>query len=176
MSKIEIIITTIALSLILGGVAHAAGKTVTISPKWPELNTEAKECDGFSEDTLILKIRINKKEITHEFCSSYGIADAKIIKDNRGINFLIIKTAQGRGTHVTTHFLTVYRIEQYLEELARFPVYEPAGRFTNCYFDYIIKKPKDGGLLFLLTLRIEDAAPEDAEWLPKEKKRTILVK
>ncbi len=163
------------LSLALASLAFSAEPQVTITPKWSDLNPDTKECGGFSEDSLILKIRINKKEITDEFCSSYGNADAKIIKDTRGVNYLILKTAHGRGTHVTTEYLTVYRIERYLEELARFPVYEPAGRFANCYFDYKIKKPRDGGIKFLLTARIEDAA-QDAEWLPKEKKRTVFIK
>lgn len=168
----------IALLIACSGVTFAADPQVTIMPKWAGLNPDAKECGGFSEDSLILKIRINKKEIKQEFCSSYGITDAKIIKDMRGVNFLILKTALGRGTHCTTEYLTVFRIENNLEELARFPVYEPAGRAANCYYDYKIKKPEDGGLLFLITVRIEDSSrdTQDTEWLPKEKERTILIK
>ncbi len=177
MNKIKKITAIIlGMSLAVVSIVFAAEPQVTIEQKWPHLNTDAKECGGFSEDNLILRIKINKKEITDEFCSSYGISDAKIIKDSRGINFLILKTAQGRGTHSTTQYLTVYRIENHLEELARFPVYEPAGIATNCYFDYKINKPKDGGLLFLITVRIEDKTSEDAEWIPKEKNRTILIK
>lgn len=168
----------IALLIACSGITFAADPQVTIMPKWADLNPEAKECGGFSEDRLVLKIIIDKKEITDEFCSSYARADAEIIKDTSGVNFLKLKTAQGRGTHSTTEYLTVYRIENNLEELARFPVYEPVGRAANCYYDYKIKKPKDGGLLFLITVRIEDASrnAQDTEWLPKEKERTILIK
>jgi hypothetical protein len=168
----------IALLIACSGITFAADPQVTITPKWPDLNPDAKECSGFSTDSLVLKIKNNKKEITQEFCSAYGITDAKIIKDMRGVNFLILKTALGRGTHCTTEYLTVFRIENHLEELARFPVYEPAGRAANCYYDYKIKKPEDGGLLFLITIRIEDLSrdTQDAEWLPKEKERTLLIK
>jgi hypothetical protein len=110
-----------------------------------------------------------------DFCSSYGRADAKIMRDARGVNFLILKSAQGRGTHVTSEYLTIYRIEKDIEEIARFPVYEPAGRLSGTYYDYKIRKPKDGGLLFLFTVRNEGDT-EDAKWLPKEKKRTIQIK
>lgn len=163
------------LSLALASLAFSAEPQVTITPKWSDLNPDAKECDGFSEDSLILKIRINKKEITDNFCSSYGNADAKIIKDTRGVNFLILKTAQGRGTHVTSEYLTVYRIEKDLKECTHFPVYEPVGRLSGYYHDYKIIKPRKGGLIFVLTPRIEGVA-EDAEWFPKEKKREIKIK
>jgi len=169
------IIIIIAVWLSFSGIVFSAEPEVTISPKWHDLNLDAKECEGFSEDSLILKIKINKTEITNEFCSSYGRADAKIIKDVRGVNFLLLKTASGRGTHVTSEYLTVYRINTDLQELARFPVFEPLGRFSGGYYDYKIKKPKKGGLLFLITVRIEGVA-EDAEWLPKEKNRIIQIK
>ncbi len=164
-----------ALSLVLAGLAFSAESKVTITPKWSDVNTDTKECDGFSEDTLMLNIKINKTEITKEICSSYGNADAKIITDARGIKFLILKTAKGRGTHVTSEYLTVYRIEKDLKECTHFPVYEPVGRLSGYYNDYKIIKPRKGGLIFSLTPRIEGVA-EDAEWFPKEKKREIKIK
>jgi hypothetical protein len=173
----RIIITAIivAATLVIVGVAFSAEPQVTIVPKWVDLNPDTKECGGFSEDRLILKIKLDNKEIIDEFCSSYGKADANIIKDTRGFNFLILKTAHGRGTRVMTQYLTVYRIENYLEELARFPVFEPLGRLSGAYYDYKIEKPENGGISFLITVRTESAA-EDAEWFPKEKKRTISIK
>ncbi len=177
-TKQIITIIIIALSLTVAGVAFSAEPQVTIEPKWTELKSATRGCDGFPEDNLILKIRINKKEITDEFCSSYGKADAKIIKDAQRVNFLMLKTAQGRGTHVTAEYLTVYRIEDSLEELARFPAFEPVGRLSGIYYNYEVKKPKNGGLLFLVAIRIV-TGPEDSEWaylIPKEKKRTILIK
>lgn len=172
---IKIIITLLSLWVASTCFAFSAEPNVSISPKWLDLNPDTKECDGFSEDSLILKIKINKLEIIDEFCSSYGKADAKIIRDAGGVNYLLLKTARGRGTHVTSEYLTVYRIEKYLEELARFPVFEPLGRVSGSYYDYKIKRPKTGGLLFLITVRIEGEA-EDAEWFPKEKKRIIQIK
>lgn len=179
MSKItKIIAIIIALSLTLGNVGLAAEPTVTIVPKWTETNIEAKECGGFPEDSYILTIKVTKDEIKHEFCSSYGKADAKIVQDARGVNFLILKYSQGRGTHVTSEYVSVYRIEKDLEEYSRFPVSEPLGRISNVYYDYKITKPKSGGLLFMFNVRIV-TDPEDSEWaylLRKEKKRTLLIK
>jgi hypothetical protein len=158
-----------ALSSAFTGISFSTEPQVSITPKWSERNSNAKECGGFTEDSLILKINIDEKEITDNFCSSYGRADAKIIQDARDFNFLILKTAQGHGTYVTTQYLTVYRIDKYLDELARLPVFEPLGRLSGASYDYKIEKPKNGGLLFLITVRIEGTA-EDAAWFPKEKK------
>jgi hypothetical protein len=167
----------LALLITCSSFAFAADPQVTVTPKWTHLNLDAKECGGFSEDRLVLKVKINKKEIKHEFCSAYGITDAKIIKDSSGVNYLLLKHAQERGTHCTTQYLTVFRIESVLQELTQFPVYEPAGIFANCYYDYKIKKPKDGGLLFVITPRIENAHDaRDIKFLPEQKERTISVK
>jgi len=176
MSKImKIIMIIISLSLAVTGLAFSAEPQVAITAKWSDLNPDARECGGFSEDSLVLTIKINKKEIKHEFCSSYGKAEAKVIQDTRGVNFLILKSAQGRGTHVTSEYLTIFRIGINLEEYARVPVYEPVGRLSGSHYDYKIRKPKDGGLLFLISVRNEGDT-EDAEWLPTEKKRAIHIK
>lgn len=172
MSKLIGVIITIFLTL--SGQAFSADSNVTIKPKWSDINPDAKECGGFSEDSLILTINISRKELIHEFCSSYGNADAKIIRDESGSNFLVLKFAQGRGTNATSEYLSVYKIEKHLEEYARILVSEPAGRLSHSYYDYKIEKRKSGGLMFVLSLRIE-GDPKDAEWFPNEKKRIIEI-
>jgi hypothetical protein len=173
-SKITKIIGIImSLSVALAGLAFSAEPQVTITPKWFDLNPAAKECGGFSEDSLILTIKINKEEIKDEFCSSYGKADAKIIKDAHGDSYLILKFAQGRGTNATSDYLSVYRIDKNLIEYVRIPISEGAGPMSRWYYDYKIEKPKQGGLIISVSLRIEGS---DAEWYSREKKRVIQIK
>ena len=171
MIKITGIIT--ALSIALAGLAFSAEPQVTILQKWSDLNPETKECGGFSEDRLILTIKINKEEIKDEFCSSYGKADAKIIKDAHGDNFLILKFSKGRGTNATSDYISVYRIDKYLLEYAKMPISAPAGPSSRWYYDYKVAKPKQGGLILSFSLRIEGL---DAELYPKEKERIIQIK
>jgi hypothetical protein len=174
MSKMKKILSiTIVVFLFCTGTGFSAEPTVTISPKWHDLNPGTKECGGFSEDSLTLKIKDNEKEITHEFCSSYGKADAKITKDAVGDNFLILKFGQGRGTNATSEYLSVYKIEENLIEYARIPISAGAGSMSRWYYDDKIEKPKQGGLIISLSLRIVGSG---AEWYPKEKKRTIQIK
>ena len=158
-----------ALLLSYAGLVFSAGLSVTISPKWPDLNPDTKECGGFSDDSLILKIKKDGKEITHEFCSSYGEAEAKIVQDARDDNLLILKFGLGRGTNARSEYLSVYRVDRNLIEYVRIPVSEGAGPSSRWYYDYKIEKPKQGGLIIALSLRIEGS---DAEWYPKEKNNT----
>ena len=174
MSKIkEIFGIILAILWTYSSVAFSGEPRVTITPKWLDLNPETKECDGFSEDRLILRIKLNGEEITDEFCSSYGKADAQIIRDVRGDNFLILRFGQGRGTNATSEYLSVYRIAKNLIEHVRIPISEGAGQTSRWYYDYKIEKPKHGGLIITLSLRIEGSK---AEWFPKEKKRIIQIK
>lgn len=174
MSKMRQISAIInALLLFYAAVAFPAEPRITISPKWPQLNVESRECGGFSDDSLILKIKDNGKEIIHEFCSSYGKADAKITKDALGDNFLILKCGHGRGTNAVSEYLSVFRLDKNLIEYVRIPISEGAGPNSRWYYDYEIERPKEGGLIITLTLRIERT---DAEWYPKEEKRTIQIK
>ena len=162
-----------ALFLAYASVAFSAEPQVTISAKWPVLNPDTKECGGLSEDSRILRINDNGKEITHRFCTSYGKADATIIKDSKGNNFLFLTFSQGRGTNATSDYLSVYRVEENLVEYVRIPISEGAGPASRWYYDYKIEKPKQGGLTISLSLRIEGS---DAKAYPKEKKRTIQIK
>lgn len=163
----------IVLSLTLSGIVFSAEPQVIITPKWSDLKPEAKDCGGFSEDSLILTIKTIKEEIKKEFCSSYGKADAKIVKDAHGERYLVLKFSQGRGTNATADYLLVYRIDKNLIEYARIPISEAAGPKSRWYYDYKIEKPKQGGLIIALTLRIEGT---DAEWFPRAKKRMIQIK
>ena len=163
----------IALFLFSAGLAFSAGLSVSISPKWPNFNPDAKECGGFSDDSLILKINKGGNEIAHEFCSSYGEAEAKIVQDAHSDNFLFLKFGQGRGTNARSEYLSIYRVDNNLIEYVRIPLSEGAGPSSRWYYDYKIEKPKQGGLIITLRLRIKGL---DAEWFPKEKKRRIQIK
>ena len=167
------IIYIIAIILIGAAVAYAAEPTVSISPKWTEIRPGTNDCGGFSDDKLILKIKAKRKEITHEFCSSYGKAEAKIVQDADGKDFLVLKYGIGRGTNARSEYLSIYPVHENLVEYVRIPISEGSGFTSRWFYDYKINKPKQGGLSIDLTLRIEGT---DADWYPNEKTRTISIK
>jgi hypothetical protein len=176
-TQIRIVITVLMIWLLLLGFTFifAAEPLITISPKWPKLKLDVKECGGFSEDSLILKIKNNSEEITHEFCSSYGKADAQIVKDAIGDKFLILKFGEGRGTNSVSEYISVYRIQdKFMKyEYVRIPISEGAGPVSRWYYEYEITKPNEGGLVITLRLRIEGTG---AIVYPHEKKRVIKIK
>lgn len=167
------IIFIIALVLIGVAVVYAAEPIVSISSKWTEIRPGTNDCRGFSDDKLILKIKLKQREITHEFCSSYGKAEAKIVQDSVGNNFLILKHGEGRGTNAASEYLSIYPVQENLFEYVRIPISDGAGLTSRWFYDYKIDKPKQGGLTIDLSLRVEGS---DAEWYPNEKRRTIYIK
>jgi hypothetical protein len=171
MMKIKLYIL-IGYIIFFASAAFSAEPSVKILNKWSDLNTDTKECDGFSYDNFILKINNNGKEITHEFCSSRE-ADAEVVQDAIGDYFLILKSTAGHGTNAWTDYFTVYRINPNLIEYLKTPISDGAGPFSRWYYDYKITKPEHGGLVFTFSLRIEG---KDAEWYPKEKERIIQIK
>jgi hypothetical protein len=178
MRKIIITAIIIALSVTLGGVAFAAETQVAIKPKWSDPSLAPQEervCDGYAEDSLLLTIKKGKEEISKEFCSSYGIANGKIIKDARGHYFLFLEFSEGRGNEaiVESKYLSVYKVSEPLIEYVRIPIADSAGWRSAWFYDYKIKKPKQGGLIIYLSLQLSGFY---TDIYPVEKKRTIQIK
>jgi hypothetical protein len=175
-NKMKIIIFIAVLSFSVAGHCYSSEPQVTIKPKWSDLNQAAKEeCDGFPEDSLIITIKNGKDEITDEFCSGYGDADGKIIKDTRGDYFLLLKFRQGRGGEAIAEpeYLSVYRVAENLIEYVRIPIGGSAGWRSRWYYDYKINKPKQGGLIISLSREFGGFYVDE---YPKEKKRIIQIK
>ncbi len=173
------IITILAMLQMLFAFDAVAGPTITITPKWPELELDTTDCNGFSEDRLVLRIKDGAEEITGEFCSSYGNAGTETIKDALSNNFIILKFGEGRGTNAVSEYISVYKIYKKplnYGEYVRIPISGPAGPARRWYYDYKITKPNDGGIIFSLILRVEGEGPIHNEILPNKKKRTIAIK
>ncbi len=169
-------------SFILAAVVLAVLVPATAMPQTTVQITEKKingeypkdECGGFWGDSLILTIRKNNQKITdYDFCSRYGKADASVVKDALGEEFLILKFGEGGGTFALTEYLLVFRISDKLVEYARIPVSAPAGFTSVWQYDYKIEKPSSGGLKIILDLVISG---DDAEWYPPEKRRIVQIR
>ncbi len=130
-------------------------------------------CDGFPDDDLRLTIKRGKEVIEDTFCSSYGKADAFVVTDRKGGDFLLLRFGEGRGTNAVSEYLSVFRISKKLVEYARIPISSAAGFTSRWEYDYKIEKPYDGGLKIILDLDIIGA---DAEWYPNEKQRIVQIK
>lgn len=173
------IVTILAMLVMLCAFDAAAEPIIIITHKWPELNFDTKDCNGFSEDSLVLRIKDGTEEITYEFCSSYGKASAEIIKDALSSNFIVLKFGEGRGTNAVSEYLTVYRIHNKplgFDEYVRIPVSAGAVPAWRWYYDYNITRPDSGGIIFSFILRVEGEGPIYNEILPHEKKRAIVIK
>lgn len=129
---------------------------------------------SFAEDhlDLILTDQGRVKD-TYYFYSSYGQADAQLIQDYQGAYYVLLRHGVGRGTHVRSEYITIYKVFEKLNELITFPVNGPAGMTSTWEYTYVIRKPESGGLEFTLTLQI---LGKDAETYPEDTVRMILIK
>lgn len=133
------------------------------------------ELDPWKEHRLKIVVSDGNKLLAEKaICSSYGAADVVVEKDAKGIYFLLLQYGEGRGTNARSEFLSIYKLGRNLIEHVRIPISEPASSSGKWYYDYRISKPKSGGLLITLTLRID--GERDAEFAPADKQRTIEVR
>ena len=133
------------------------------------------ELDQFKEHRLKIVVNEGNKVLAEKaICSSYGAAEVVVEKDAKGIYFLLLRYGEGRGTNARFEFLSIYKLGRNLIEHVRIPISEPASSSGKWYYDYRVSKPKSGGLLISLTLRID--SERDVEFAPSDKQRTIELK
>ena len=122
-------------------------------------------------DTMRLTIR-NPQEIVYEelYCSAYQGGGARLVADSRRRHFILLEHAEGRGTRATTHYLTVFRLDQNtyrsdlstLSERARLGIVEPIGFEAFFRRDYRVETPAGGGLRVVGRSRIDgDLRPDE---------------
>jgi len=158
----------IALLLLITSAAIAA-PTVVIEP-----SEDRTSRSGFAEDHLDLILKENgETRDTHYFYSSYGKAEAKIVKDAKGIYYVLLRHGEGRGTHVRSEYISVFKVVKKLNQLVTFPLNGPAGMTSDWEYKYILSMPKNGGLEFKLKLKITG---NDANYHPEDEVRTIMIK
>jgi hypothetical protein len=133
------------------------------------------ELDSWKEHRLKIVVSdANKLLAEKAICSSYGEAEVVVEKDAKGIYFLLLKYGEGRGTNARSEFLSIYKLGHNLIEHVRIPISEPASSSGKWRYDYRVSKPKSGGLLVSLILRID--SERDVEFAPEDKQRTIEIR
>ena len=157
------------LFLLLASAAFAAPPTVEIKP-----SSQSTSRSNFAEDQLDLVLRKDGAITdTHYFYSSYGSADVELVQDRKGTYFAILRHGEGRGTHVRSEYITVFKIINKLNKLVTFPLNGPAGFTSDWKYSYVLSKPETGGLEFRFSLQVSGG---DAIAYPEDKQRTISVK
>ena len=165
MAKLRFIVF---LTVVLEWACGAANLSVKIEPS----NQRVGE-SSFKEDHLDLVLRSGTNVLDRAYLySSYGMANAQLITDTRGKHYVLGRHGRGRGTHVREEFLTVFKAGRRLHEVARFPLNGPAGETSDWEYAYTIKRPKPGGLKFIMTLKLTG---KDAVYFPEDKARTVVV-
>jgi hypothetical protein len=158
----------VALLVFVTAVALAAPTVEIISSK------ERTPLSTFDEDHLDLIVKEDGViKDTHYFVSSYGKADAQLVRDHQGTYYVILRYGKGRGTHVRSEYITVFKVLKRLNQVVTFPLNGPAGMHSDWEYSYVLSKPKGGGLEFSLSLTI---IGDDAIAYPEDKVRTISIK
>ncbi len=111
-----------------------AAPTVEIKPSGQRTSRSA-----FSEDHLdLILLEDGKIRDTHYFYSSYGKAEAKLVRDAKGTFYVLLRHGEGQGTHVRQEYITVFKVIRKLNELATFPLNGPAGMSSDWAYKYIL--------------------------------------
>jgi hypothetical protein len=98
-------------------------------------------------DEMSLRILQRDREIySRDFCSAYGLGEARLITDVRGRHYVLLEHLEGHGTHATSAYLTIYGFENGLDQRGRFLIDEPIGFEANATFDYEAEAASAGGI------------------------------
>ena len=79
-------------------------------------------------ETVRVAVVEGQREIfDHHYCSEYGIGGGRLVTDAQDRHFVLIMHASGRGTHMTSRYLTIYRFTDRLDERAQVRIQAPFG-------------------------------------------------
>lgn len=140
-------------------------------------------CSGRPDDSVTLLVHDKGKVVTrHHFCSSNGVAAAKIEKDLIGNIFILVEYGTGHGTaDAFSGYLIIFELPKYsfgkvnaLYEYLRTPLSGSAGPYSRWVYHYRTEKPKCGGLRLLFTRAMEGAETNIVS-APAQKMRVIQV-
>lgn len=125
--------------------------------------------------TLYLRDKENIRRVDHDFCSAYQGADAKLVKDGRGRNYVFLEHGEGRGTNATTHFLSVFRIvDDHLRLVTKTELDWPTDIHARFGYSYSVRPSARGGLELVLQGK-KDGRSEDPCCIPPEQRRIIRI-
>lgn len=155
--------------MLLSWTCWASNWTIKVEPS--EIRAKMS---SFEEDHLDLVLREGTNVLDRVYLySSYGLADAKLIRDARKTRYAVVRHGQGRGTHVREEFISVFKVGRRLTELVRFPLRGPAGETADWEYVYVLERPKSGGLKFGMSLKITG---KQAIYSPEDKTRAVFAK
>lgn len=101
----------------------------------------------FSTDAMRVNVKESGKLLAAlDFCSSYGEADAHLVADRKGYNYLMLEFGQGHGTNAVTRYLGIYRLSDDLYELTRIPISWAVGPTQTFGYSYRVMDDNSGGL------------------------------
>jgi hypothetical protein len=126
-------------------------------------------------DSMTLTIREGRRVVAErDICPAYNQAKARVVSDAKGVNYLLLETSEGHGTHVMQTYLEVYRLPELWTYAARTPIYGPSGILREWRYSYVVTKPRGGGLRLVLRRRMAGAVrPGDAP--APEPRRVITI-
>ncbi len=145
--------TTIAALCLLPAIPHAsAAPKVVVKVRSLQVDSpETREC-GFVGDAMRVEITDGGDLILgYNFCSAYGRAAARLATDSQRRTYLLLEHSEGHGTHATTKYLTVSRLEDHeISELVRLPINWAVGPSANFTYDYSVHADQSGGIQITL--------------------------
>lgn len=163
-------IRAIVFAVVMMGASstESAEPSVEIGP-----SKERTTHSSFDEDHLDLILKQNDAiKDSQYFYSSYGRAHAEIVRDRQGSLYVVLRHGKGRGTHVRSEFITIYKVQNRLNQVSTFPISGPAGVESDWEYVYVIEKPTGGGLVFNLSLNVTGT---DASDYPEDRNLAVSV-
>jgi hypothetical protein len=79
------------------------------------------------------------------------LGSARLVTDARGKHFVLLEHGEGRGSHATRMYLTVFELTAYedrgyLEERVRLLIEQPLGIHSDSIYEYRVVTPEIGGM------------------------------
>ena len=119
----------------------------------------------------------DRETATHSYCSAYSFGGARLISDARGNHFVLLEHGEGRGTRATNMYLTVFELNEILNERARLLIEEPAGIAADSIYQYRVESPPGGGIILTgaWTLNTADLSPYEAGFASHRSRQILEI-
>ncbi len=173
----QLVLALASVSLACTGALPAnSAPQAKITAGWPKLLAMSgpPPCGGFTDDALTLTVSEYGKEMGRSwFCSSYGRAKTRVVTDKRGVSYVLLEYAEGRGTNAVTYYLGIDRAEADLMEILRVPLSWATGPTATFSYSYVTEPLPSGGI----RIQLKGQSDSGAECcVPRKRNLTVDVK
>jgi hypothetical protein len=117
------------------------------------IRTGSEDIPEFCEDFDPMRLVVfegNREILYHDYCSAYGLGEARLVTDALGKHFVLLEHGEGRGNRSTSMYLTIFELDLdtrgFLNERARLLVSEPVGLYVDSTYRYDVATPARGGI------------------------------